>query len=298
MNRGEYGTRFRKARPNSWTGYHLRVPVASLPRVIPPARDIQAAWAARVRANREQVARYAEVENSKDFYAPVAAQFDADPWRSEEALDLLRRLVNHDDVVLDVGAGGGRYALPLALVTREVIALDASPGMLGVLRDAMRRHGIRNVLPVEARWPAPNPPSADVVLISHVGYDVEDIEGFVDALEGAARRLCVAILMEKAPPYPVDRLWPAIHGVERASLPALPEFLTLLLARGRLPEVRLAPRPPFGNDSPEAHLAQARRLLWLQPDSPKDVRLRELLAAEPELVRPARVGIVTWQPGP
>ena len=59
--------------------------------------------------------------------------------------------------------------------------------------------------------------AADVALISHVGYDVEDIGPFLDAMEGSARRLCVAVLLERPPPTPADRLWPLIHGVERAS---------------------------------------------------------------------------------
>jgi SAM-dependent methyltransferase len=263
--------------------------------ILPRAADVLSAWAARVRANAEQVERLGEVQNPSDFYAPVAQLFEDDPHRSEEVLDLLRGLVRTDDVVLDIGAGGGRYALPLALVAREVIALDASPGMLGVLRQAMERHGITNVRPVEARWPTEDAPAADVTLISHVGYDIEAIGPFADALEAAARRLCIAVLLEHPPPHEIDRLWPAIHGEERASLPALPEFLTLLLARGRLPEVRLATRPRFAHDSPEIRLMQARRLLWLRPDSEKDHKLRASLEATADQP-PARVGVVTWSP--
>ena len=64
----------------------------------------------------------------------------------------------------------------------------------------------------------------DVALISHLGYDVEDIGPFLDAMEAAARRLCVAVLLEQPPPTEADRLWPAVHGVERAALPRYPSF--------------------------------------------------------------------------
>src|SRR5215831_16096562 len=90
----------------------------------PSADTALGAWAARVRANREQVEQFRETSPA-DFYAPVAGMFRADPRRTDEpVLDVLRSLVQPDDVVLDIGAGGGRYSLPLALVSREVIALD------------------------------------------------------------------------------------------------------------------------------------------------------------------------------
>ncbi len=40
---------------------------------------LEAAWAARVRANREQVDRVREVPDGADFYAPVTGLFRADP---------------------------------------------------------------------------------------------------------------------------------------------------------------------------------------------------------------------------
>ena len=71
--------------------------------------------------------------------------------------------------------------------------------------------------------------------------------------------LCVAVLLEQPPPTEADRLWPAVHGVERAALPSLPEFLALLLARGRLFEVQLVERRRNPTTQPEPGL-----LAWLR----------------------------------
>jgi ubiquinone/menaquinone biosynthesis C-methylase UbiE len=84
-----------------------------------PARAAEAAWSDRVRANREQVDRVREVPDGADFYARVTSLFRADPHRVDDAVvDLLRTHARPDDTWLDIGAGGGRYALPLALAVR------------------------------------------------------------------------------------------------------------------------------------------------------------------------------------
>jgi SAM-dependent methyltransferase len=269
----------------------------------PPALEALRAWGARVRANREQVEQFREASPA-DFYAPIAGMFRADPRRRDEpALESLRSLMRPSDTVLDVGAGGGRYALPLALEAREVIAVDPSEGMLRVLRESMAAFNIDNIRVVGGRWPAIAAGlAADVVLIAHVGYDVEDIGPFLDAMEASARRTCVAVLLEQPPPTEADRLWPAVHGVERAALPSLPEFLALLLARGRLFEVQLVDRSAQSYEQPDHALAWLRGQLWTKPDGPKDLLLQRLMREHLQQRNgryalswdPVRVGIITW----
>ena len=272
----------------------------------PDAGAALAAWAARVRANREQVDRVREVGDGPDRYAPVAGMFRADPRREDDpALNLLRTLVNPGETWLDVGAGGGRYALPIALLAREVIALDPSEGMLDVLRAGMAEHGVGNVRIVSARWPAEGPIDADVALISHVGYDVEAIGPFLDAMEASAHRLCVAVLLSRPPTTTVDQLWPAVHDQERDALPSLPEFLSLLLARRRLFEVRLTTAAPRTYDSAEQALVFARHQTWVRPDGDRDRRLQaavaERLAQRDGRYafdwQPVTLGVVTWASG-
>lgn len=258
-----------------------------------------------MRANREQVDRFREVVDGADRYAPVATQFKIDPRRTDEpALEVLRSLARPGETWLDIGAGGGRYALPLAMVAGRVIAVDPSDGMLGVLREGMAEHGISNVEIVRARWPLEEPLRADVAFIAHVGYDVEEIGPFLDGTEAAASRLCAAVLLQRPPPWTVDQLWPDVHGVPRAALPALPEFLTLLVARGRPFEVRLAPAQPFAYHSREQALGFARHQTWVAPDGKKDRRLQAALDARLQerdgryalTWDPVPVGVVTWEP--
>ena len=276
---------------------------------------LETAWAARVRANREQVDRVREVPDGADFYAPVTSLFRADPTRTGDVvLDALLRLVRSGETWLDVGAGAGRFALPIARALDRsggsVVALDASSAMLEGLREIAEDYAIENVRVVEARWPPEEPGSAgrfeaDVTLIAHVGYDVEAIGPFLGALEDAAGRLCVAVLMERVPAAAADPFWPPVHGEPRVVLPAMPEVVELLAARGRGPSVERLAVEPRRFETREVLEGFARRQLWIDPTGPKEARLQTAL--DDLAVRDgdgwtikgrgvSDIGIVTWAP--
>jgi SAM-dependent methyltransferase len=279
------------------------------PAAAAPGVAAQAAWAARVRAHHEQTARVRETPEGGDFYAPVSRLFVADPRRTDdEVLDLLLPLARPDDTWLDIGAGAGRYALPLALLVRAVVALDPSPGMLTALREQALEHGIANVRTVEDRWPmvAGVPADADVALIANLGYDVEAIGPFLDAMEAVAGRLCVAILADRQPSTPAHAFWPPVHGERRAELPAFDDFLALLRARGRAPGTARVPRPSRGFGSRDEVVRWLRNQLFVAEGSRKDAVLADELAKR-LVERPdgtvglssqveVRSGIAWWDP--
>ncbi|MGI8928080.1 MAG: class I SAM-dependent methyltransferase [Candidatus Limnocylindrales bacterium] len=269
----------------------------------PTMGDALAAWRARVVADREQVERAREVDDPPDFYAPVTSRFRMDPRRTDDpSLNALLTLARPTDVWLDVGAGGGRYALPLALAMREVIAIDPSPSMLGALSEDAATAGLENVRVIKARWPMADPPAGDVGLMAHVGDDIEDMGPFLEALEAASDRLCVAVMGESAMTTVATLFWEQIHGEPRVRLPALPELLGLLATRDRVPEVRLVDRTPPTFGSLDEAFAMARRQLWLREGSEKDALLRQL--ASDSVIghdgrfafewQPSKIGILSW----
>ncbi len=277
-----------------------------LNKVLHPSKEqALAEWASLVRGNREQAERFREAPERPDFYAPTAHMFKSDPRRKDDtALNMLCSLVKPGDTWLDIGAGAGRNALPLALHAREVIALDPSRAMLENLRQSMSEHNINNIRVIEGRWPVPQPIQADVALISHVGYDIEEIGPFLDAMEQAATRLCVAVLLDGAPTAPAEFAWPLIHGEKRVPLPALREFLVLQIARGRLCEVQLTEMDSQGPQDRGLMPSFLRQQLFIEPGGEKDRKLMQLIEQrtaeqkrQPEVkVKPRRMAIVSWKP--
>lgn len=262
-------------------------------------------WARRVRANNEQAEHFREAPERPDFYAPIAQTFKVDPRRTDEpVLDYLRSLVVPGETWLDIGAGGGRYALPLALAGARVTAIDPSPGMLAVLEEGAREFGVEGVTAREGRWPIDDPPEADVALIAHVSYDIAEIGPFLDAMERSARRLCVALLLADAPASQAAPLWPLVHGEQRHLLPALPEFLALLLARGKVPGVWLGERAAPGYPSLESMESFATLQLFIEPDGRHVEAMRSAIrqaAVERDgkfyiSQAPITLGAVTWKP--
>ena len=273
----------------------------------PTEQDATDAWTDRVQADRAQVERLREIDDPTDFYAPHARRFAQDPRRTDElALDFLLAMVQPGEEWLDIGVGAGRYSLPLALKAGRVHAVEPSPSMLEALRAGMVRYDIANIEITEGRWPLAGGtvPRADVVLLAHVGYDIAGFGAFLDAAERAAVRRCVAIMRAGAATTTGRLLWPEVHREERIQLPMLPEFVSLLMARGSMPSVTLTQRTAKGYDTLEALLDASRQQLWLRPGSPKDEHLRRLVgerATERDGHwaldwRPVPDGIVTWEP--
>jgi CTP:molybdopterin cytidylyltransferase MocA len=273
------------------------------------ARVAELAWAARVRGNREQVDRVREAPDGADFYASVSSIFVEDPDRTgDPVLDKLRTHARPTDTWVDIGAGAGRYALPLARSVRTVVALDPSRSMLDALRASMAEHSISNINVIEGRWPADAglAGTGDVSLIAHVGYDVEQIGSFLDSMEAAATRECIAVLMDRSPANLAAPFWPPVHGEERVLLPALPAFLDLLAARGRTPDVEIVESNPRRWASREELERFVRRQTWTVPGSGKDAVMLDRLAAWTEtfgdgsveigVAEPVTIGVATWAP--
>lgn len=269
------------------------------------AAALARAWADAVRGNRAQAERLREQPDRGDHYAPIASVFRADPDRSgDDTLDALREIARPDDIWIDIGAGAGRFALPLARSVREVIGVEPSPAMRAEFEAARAEHDIPNARALDQRWPTDAPPQGDVALISHVGYDIEPIAAFLDTMERAARRECVAILFESAPGVLFHELWPAVHGEPQIALPGLNDLIALLEARGAAPSVRRSSQRSWSFASRGDAEAAARRRLWIEPDSPKLPALQAALdnllvqTEDGQFAAPSAIiqGIVRWRP--
>jgi hypothetical protein len=256
----------------------------------PDLDELLEAWRVIVRAEREQVERLPDRPRPEDYYAPVAESFRGQTApQADPVLGRLLEIVQPGEVWLDVGAGGGRFTLPLAGRAGKIYAIEPSRGMRDVLTSAIAANNVTNIEVLDERWPAPSrAPKGEVSFISHVGYDIEKIGAFLTEMESHASRACIAVLFNDAPMTYFAPLWRYVHGEDRIVLPGLREFIAVLFARGRTPAVELISLGPRAYADVDSLHAASRRAIWVRPESDLDARLA---AAVRQLAVPVATGV-------
>jgi len=190
--------------------------------------------------------------------------------------------------VLDVGSGAGAACLPLAPRITALTAVDADDEMLGLLAGRAGEAGLAARV-VHGRWPgaAGQAGPADLVTCHHVVFNVPDLEPFLDALTGHARR---RVVLETAAVHPLtslNPLWLRFHGLKRPEGPTAADTIAILAAMGHQPRHTEWSRPAAADYRSMAELVEVtRRRLCLPPE-----RAGEVEAALVEL------GINSGQPG-
>ncbi|MBE9505890.1 MAG: methyltransferase domain-containing protein [Chloroflexi bacterium] len=110
-------------------------------------------------------------------------------------LERVMALVRQGDSVLDVGAGAGTYALPLARVACHVTAVEPSPVQAGRLAAGVREEGLSNLSILPHCWEELDPAEIgvhDLVLAAHC-FQMHDIRAALSKMCRVTRRSLILI---------------------------------------------------------------------------------------------------------
>lgn len=183
----------------------------------------------------------------------------------------LRSHLEHGGVLLDVGCGAA--SLSAAMLDRaRVIAVEPHPTAAAAARAA-------GVEVVEAAWPACAGAVgvADVVLCTHVFYEVGDLVGFAGALTAAARDLVLAELTLAHPAARFATLLSEIHAMAVPRGPTAQDMVDVLIEGLGVPVARERWQRPGLRYPDEAALCAHVADRFAVPDDLRH-RLPEVLA--------------------
>ncbi len=222
------------------------------------------------------------------------------------ATPLYKAVIGHvgpERTVIDIGAGVGRFAIPLAQDGIKVTAVEPSDEMRRHLKEAIASSGLSsgiNVVP--SSWPVDKALTAEVVFASFVIQFSKNPMEFIHAMERSARNQCILSVHVDQPLEFLRNIWQVFRPTE--PVPVMLTFSDLypmllnmgIIANVAIIEEKRMSRPVM---EPAKIITLLSDLLSIR-DKPADMqRLKEILEGmrsriqEPPSMRTA---IVSWQP--
>ena len=263
-------------------------------------RTFQTLWEEALRSGRSSDRLDAATDRA--FWERYAPHYDERIGRDGErvTLEYLKKIVRPTDSLLDVGAGTGRFALPLCASVERITALDHSPDMLGILRRKTTAAGIATIGTVEGDWPDVEVEPHDVVLVAWSLYRAIDLSSVLTACVAATRRTLVIVVgAGGSPPHRrhVQKIW---GRWSESTVPGHLYIAGVLWEMGLLADACILPaRRRITGDTP-ARVARA-----LAPLGARDADVERLAGALGSHIHAGDsgceylfdygVGVVTWR---
>lgn len=203
--------------------------------------------------------------------------------------------------VVDVGAGVGRFTIPLAQAGCRVWAVEPSPVMREHLTQHLQAAGEASarVTVVPEAWPLVGVPPAEVALSTYVIQLATDPVAFAQGLEHSATRQVV--LSIHIDPMPMAELMAMFHPEQPiARHPCFRDLYPILLDGGIWPDVRIIDEPQFPSFAAPEWAEKMLERLQLKTDPQGQKRFWQWIEAKKAdgtLTRPHRFALLTWTPG-
>ena len=211
--------------------------------------DAVGRWRALVRARREQMeAQLAALGGPPDDWwsarggvlaRGIGEPAATPPWGLTQIAERLERT----DTLIDVGAGAGRYAVPLSRVLGHVTLIEPSPAMAERARSQFAAAERSNFDLLESGWMEAEVEPSTAVLLANVLNPQEEVDEWLGRAVDHAKEWL--FLVHGTPPDtapPLQQVAVAFHGEERVRQPSFADLLPVLYELGMRPEVKIGER--------------------------------------------------------
>ena len=153
-----------------------------------------------------------------DFWDKRAKHYNESIKRHNHAERIIAKLdIDLECTVLDIGAGPGTLAIPLAKTVKHVTAIDPSSGMLECLKENAVSEGLKNITCINKRWEdveiGKDIDKHDIVIASH-SITMLDIKEALSKMNEVAKQYVYIFTFAGARMWDYNTLWPKIYGEE------------------------------------------------------------------------------------
>jgi SAM-dependent methyltransferase len=159
-------------------------------------------------------------EPAGSFWDKRAKRFNESMMQNRERAEkqIAKVVLNPEYTVLDMGAGTGRLAIPIAKRIKSVTAIDPSSGMLACLQENQEKEEVKNIVCVNKRWEdvelGVDIEPHDVVIASH-SLAMLDMQEALAKMDAAAKKY--VYIFTFAGRWMDGGLWEKISGEKRPS---------------------------------------------------------------------------------
>jgi len=193
--------------------------------------------------------------------------------------------VKIESTVLDIGAGPGVLAVPLARRVARVTAVEPAAGMAEVMSEYAKEEGVSNLSIVRKRWEDVDP-AADLdgpydIVIASYSLGMPDIRAAIEKMCEASSRWVYLFWFAGTTSWEQGMLdlWPRLHGKEYRRGPKADILWNVLYSMGICPNVETS-RMEYTRRFPDLDAAMSEFREQYRVTSPaQEEVLREYLAA-------------------
>lgn len=222
--------------------------------------------------------------------------------RPDPLLDFILQSIDGNVTVLDIGAGNGRWAIPLAKRAKTVTAIEPDREMVELLKENMK-DSKGNIKIIRSSWEEAQVEAHDIVVCAHAMYSSPDLALFTNKMDHYARKSCY--LSIRLPPADgvIGKLSHAIYGRLYDSANAVIAY-NALYSLGIYANVLVENEIyPWVNSTFEEAFLRAKRHLHLESANVHDKLIRDtlgksLIPAEEGYIWPdgMRSALLWWSP--
>ena len=178
-------------------------------------------------------------ENPENIRRFVDRLMNSDRSRIENQLAAMQ--IPAGSTVLDIGAGPGTLAVPLALAGCDVTVVEPAAGMRAALKEYREMAGAPEIREVPSRWEDADPAEVGThdVVVASFSLALDDIGPSLKKIDSAAKR-SVHLFWFLTPPAWTGAnfsLWPELHGSEFAAEPTADLLWNCLCQVGIYPDL-------------------------------------------------------------